>query len=114
MQACSGAAVRGSVQQPIWTKGSNFIPKGSSAVGFPQHVKVNSMKPCRCSRIEESLVTGRPPSSVFVPEIGGSIIYNQFLKEKKNVLSFLYIVYECFELLEVAHMNAKRLLKKRC
>ncbi|XP_059448890.1 serine hydroxymethyltransferase 3, chloroplastic-like isoform X3 [Corylus avellana] len=72
MQACSGAAVRGSVQQPIWTKGSNFIPKGSSVVGFPQHVKVNSMKACRCSCIEGGLVTGRPPSSVFVPEIGGN------------------------------------------
>jgi hypothetical protein len=87
MQACSGAAVRGSVQQPIWTKGSNFIPKGSS-VGFPQHVKVNSMKACRCSRIEGSLVTGRPPSSVFVPEIGGSIPYNEFLKKKKKYFPF--------------------------
>ncbi|KAE8099998.1 hypothetical protein FH972_017937 [Carpinus fangiana] len=72
MQACSGAAMSGSVQQAIWTKGSNFIPKGSSVVGFPQHVKVNSLKPCRCSRIEGSLVTGRPPSSVPVPEIGGN------------------------------------------
>jgi glycine hydroxymethyltransferase len=93
MQACSGAAMRGSVQQPIWTKGSNFIPKGSCVVGFPQHVKVNSLKPCRCSRIEGSLVTGRPPSSLPVPEIGGSILYNEFLKEKKMYFLFVYIVY---------------------
>jgi hypothetical protein len=90
MQACSGAAVRGSVQQPIWTKGSNFLPKGSSVVGFRHHVKLNSVKPCRSSRIEGSLVTGRPPSSVSMPEIGGSILYNEFLK--KCTLFFVYYV----------------------
>lgn len=78
MQACSGATVRGSVQQPIWTKGSNFPPKGAS-VRFLHHVKVNLVKPCRSSRIEGSLVTGRPPSSVSVPEIGGSTLYNELV-----------------------------------
>ncbi|KAK4599126.1 hypothetical protein RGQ29_009262 [Quercus rubra] len=74
MQACSGAAVMGSLQQPIWTKGSNFAPKGSSVIGFPQQGRLNLMKPCRSSYVEGSLVTGRPPSSASVPapEIGGS------------------------------------------
>ncbi|XP_023902260.1 serine hydroxymethyltransferase 3, chloroplastic [Quercus suber] len=74
MQACSGAAVMGSLQQPIWTKGSNFAPKGSSVIGFPQQGRLNLMKPCKSSNVEGSLVTGRPPSSasVPVPEIGGS------------------------------------------
>ena len=73
MQACSGAAVMGSLQQPIWTKGSNFAPKGSSVIGFPQQGRLNLMKPCRSSYVEGSLVTGRPPSSAPVPapEIGG-------------------------------------------
>lgn len=72
MQACSGAAVMGSLQQPIWIKGSNLPSKGLSVGGLSQHVKVNLVKPCRSFRIEGSLATGRPPSSVPVPEIGGN------------------------------------------
>lgn len=73
MQACSGAAVMGSLQQPIWVKGSRFPSEGSVMVGFPNQIRLNVVKPCRCSSIEGSLVTGRPPSSVSVPipEIGG-------------------------------------------
>ena len=73
MQACSGVAVMGSLQQPIWTKGSNFAPKGSSVIGFPQEGRLSLMKLCKSSNVEGSLVTGRLPSSASVPmpEIGG-------------------------------------------
>uniref|UniRef100_A0A2N9IIT1 Serine hydroxymethyltransferase n=1 Tax=Fagus sylvatica TaxID=28930 RepID=A0A2N9IIT1_FAGSY len=76
MQACSGAAVMGSLQQPIWTKESNFPPRGSSVIGFPHQGRLNLLKPCRSSYVEGSLVTGTPPSSVSVPvpEIGGAFI----------------------------------------
>ncbi|XAR69265.1 Glycine hydroxymethyltransferase [Bertholletia excelsa] len=74
MKACSGAAVMGSVQQPIWAKGSSFPFKGSGFHGFPQHVKLSSFKPCKSSHLAGSWVTGRPSSSVPVtaPEIGGN------------------------------------------
>ncbi|KAA8525178.1 hypothetical protein F0562_006958 [Nyssa sinensis] len=74
MQACSGTAVMGSLQQPIWTKGSNFPPKGYSVNGFPNQIKLNIAKPCRSSQVEGNLVTGKPPSFVSVPvaEIGGN------------------------------------------
>lgn len=74
MQACSGAAVNGSLQQVIWAKSLPFPSKGPGMSGFPNQIKLNSMKPCRSSYIEGSLVTGRPPSSVSVPipEIGGN------------------------------------------
>ncbi|KAJ6382751.1 hypothetical protein OIU77_031222 [Salix suchowensis] len=70
MQATSGAAVMGSLQQPVLTKGSAFPMKRSVIIGFPYQVK---LKPCRASSLEGSLVTGRPPSSVSVPipETGG-------------------------------------------
>ncbi|KAL7164548.1 hypothetical protein ACSBR2_040450 [Camellia fascicularis] len=72
MQACSGTAVMGSIQQPIWAKA--FLPKGSGFSGFHHQVKLNLLKPCRSSQLEGSLITGRPPSSVSVPapEIGGN------------------------------------------
>lgn len=71
-----GSAVMGSVQQPIWVKGSSvFSLKGSGGVvGFPYQARLNVLKLCRCSsQLEGSLITGRPPSSasVPVPEIGG-------------------------------------------
>lgn len=67
MQACSRTAVMGSIQQPIWGKGSAFPPKGLGFNGIAHEVKLNSIiKPCRSSQLEESLVTGRPPSSVYV------------------------------------------------
>lgn len=71
MQACTGAAVMGSLQQPLWTKGSPLPPKRSGLIRFPHHIKLNSVKPCRYSNIQGSLVTGRSPSSLSVPEIGG-------------------------------------------
>ncbi|KAL5783381.1 hypothetical protein ACOSP7_008410 [Xanthoceras sorbifolium] len=73
MQACSGAAVMGSLQQPICDKGSLFPSKGTGMHGFSNHVRLTSVKPCRSSSIEGGLVPGRPPSSVSVPvpEIGG-------------------------------------------
>lgn len=83
MQACSGAAVMGSLQQPIWVKGSRFPSEGSVMVGFPNQIRLNMVKACRCSSIEGSLVTGRPPSSVSVPipEIGGKIFFNTLVLE---------------------------------
>ncbi|OVA11744.1 Serine hydroxymethyltransferase [Macleaya cordata] len=73
MSAYSGAAIMGAVQQPNFTKGSTFLPKLSTSGGFPYQVRFNSVKPCKASSIEGSLVTGRPPSSVSVPipEMGG-------------------------------------------
>ncbi|CAK9155451.1 unnamed protein product [Ilex paraguariensis] len=76
MQACcSGAAVMGSLQQPVWIKESTFLSNGCGVnYYFPHQVKLGSVKPCRSSsQLEGSLVTGRPPSSVSVPvpEIGG-------------------------------------------
>ncbi len=71
----------GSLQQPIWTKESNFPPRGSSVIGFPHQGRLNLLKPCRSSYVEGSLVTGTPPSSVSVPvpEIGGIILYIDLL-----------------------------------
>ncbi|KAG6770558.1 hypothetical protein POTOM_026243 [Populus tomentosa] len=75
MQATSGAAVMGSLQQPVLSKGPAFPMKRSVIIGFPYQVKLNSVKPCRASSLEGSLVTGRPPSSVSVPilETGADI-----------------------------------------
>ncbi|KAJ6914907.1 serine hydroxymethyltransferase 3 [Populus alba x Populus x berolinensis] len=75
MQATSGAAVMGSLQQPVLSKGPAFPMKRSVIIGFPYQVKINSVKPCRASSLEGSLVTGRPPSSVSVPipETGADI-----------------------------------------
>ncbi|KAF8406922.1 hypothetical protein HHK36_006043 [Tetracentron sinense] len=69
MHACNGAAVMGAVQQPVWTKGSTFLPKVSTNSGFPHQVRLNSVKSCRASYTEGSLITGtgRPSSSVSVP-----------------------------------------------
>nr|KJB65593.1 hypothetical protein B456_010G102600 [Gossypium raimondii] len=61
MQACNGAAMMGSLQQPIWVKGNRpiFPLKGYG-------LKLNSVKPCR-AQLESSLVTGKPPSSDSFP-----------------------------------------------
>jgi len=65
----------GSLQQPVLSKGLAFPMKRSVIIGFPYQVKLNSVKPCRASSLEGSLVTGRPPSSVSVPipETGADI-----------------------------------------
>lgn len=68
MQACSGFAVMGSIQQPVWTKESVFPLKGLGVGGCSNLVKFSSVKPCRSSQLEGNLVSGRPPTSVFVPE----------------------------------------------
>lgn len=72
----------GSIQQHIWGKGLAFPPKWSGFNGIAHQVKPNSIKPCRSSQFEESLVTGRPPSSVYVsgPDSRGSY----------NALSFTF------------------------
>ncbi|CAL5350612.1 unnamed protein product [Camellia sinensis] len=64
----------GSIQQPIWTKGSTFSLKGSGFNGFPHQVKLNLVKRCRSSQLEGNLVTGKSPSSVSIPatKIGGN------------------------------------------
>ncbi|XP_021830936.1 serine hydroxymethyltransferase 3, chloroplastic-like [Prunus avium] len=75
MEACGGAAVMGSLQQPSWTKGTIFPNKGLIGTGFSHKLKLTCVKPVRSSSsyIEGSLVAGRPSSSVSVtlPEIGG-------------------------------------------
>ncbi|KAL0330722.1 UNVERIFIED_CONTAM: Serine hydroxymethyltransferase 3, chloroplastic [Sesamum angustifolium] len=62
-----------SIQQPLGPKGSLFPSKWLGITGCPNHVKLSSIKPCRSSQLEGSLITGKPPSSVSVPipEIGG-------------------------------------------
>ncbi|KAG5244211.1 glycine hydroxymethyltransferase family protein [Salix suchowensis] len=70
MQATSGAAVMGSLQQPVLIKGSAFPMKRSVIIWFPYQVK---LKPCRASSLEGSLVTGRPPSSVFLTQAASKI-----------------------------------------
>lgn len=74
LQSCSGAAVMGSVQQPVWVKGTTLFQKGFSTNEFPQQIRLNSIKPCKVSNIEGSLVSARPPSSVSVPapDAGGN------------------------------------------
>ncbi|KAF2286271.1 hypothetical protein GH714_013013 [Hevea brasiliensis] len=67
MQACTGAAVIGSLQQPIEAKGSAFPPISFNITGFPQKIKLNSLKPCSYSSVEGNLVTGKPPFYVSVP-----------------------------------------------
>ncbi|XP_007012241.2 PREDICTED: serine hydroxymethyltransferase 3, chloroplastic [Theobroma cacao] len=73
MQACSGAAMMGSVQQPMRVNRPAFPLKGSGISGFPHQIKLNSVKPCR-AQLEGSLVTGRPPSSVSVPVLESSFV----------------------------------------
>uniref|UniRef100_M1CVE3 Serine hydroxymethyltransferase n=1 Tax=Solanum tuberosum TaxID=4113 RepID=M1CVE3_SOLTU len=71
MEACSRAAVMGSsLQQPVWVNGSAFPLKGEVKLNG---VKLWSVKPCKASQLEGSLVSGRPPSvSVPIPEMGGA------------------------------------------
>ncbi|KAF3660108.1 hypothetical protein FXO37_13684 [Capsicum annuum] len=65
MEACGRAAVMGySLQQPISVKGSAFPLRGEMKLNG---VKLWSVKPCKASHLEGSLVTGRPPPSVSVP-----------------------------------------------
>lgn len=73
MQTCGRTATVGSLQQPIWVKGSSFCPNGSSFSGSPHQLKLNMVKPCK-SYIKGSLFTGKPPSSVSVsvPGNGGT------------------------------------------
>lgn len=63
MQACNGAAMMGSLQQPIWVKGNRpiFPLKGYG-------LKLISVKPCR-AQLESSLDTGKPPSSDSFPVV---------------------------------------------
>ncbi|CAK9323601.1 unnamed protein product [Citrullus colocynthis] len=73
MQATSGAAVMGSLQVAVCAKGSCFPSQVSNICVFPQHKKINILKPCKSSNIEASMVAGKPSSSlsITVPEIGG-------------------------------------------
>lgn len=73
MQASSGAGMMGSFQQPVRATRPSFPLKGLGISGSLNQIMFNSVKPCRSSHLEGSLVTGRPPSSVSVPvpEISG-------------------------------------------
>ncbi|KAA0062916.1 serine hydroxymethyltransferase 3 [Cucumis melo var. makuwa] len=71
--ATSGAAVMGSLEVAVCGKGSCFPSKSSSICVFPQHKKMNILKPSKSSKVKASMVVGKPSSSasVTVPEIGG-------------------------------------------
>ncbi|KAM3282105.1 serine hydroxymethyltransferase 3, chloroplastic [Capsicum chacoense] len=68
MKACCGAAMMSSLQQPFWVQGSAFPSKGAAA-GFnvnSSRVNFSSVKPCRASPTQGTLLTGKPNSSVSV------------------------------------------------
>ncbi|KAL7600911.1 serine hydroxymethyltransferase 3, chloroplastic [Lactuca sativa] len=65
MNTCSGA-IMGSLQQPVWIKESTFLPKRPGFTKFPHQLNLGSLKPCKLSKIEGSLVTGKP-STTSVP-----------------------------------------------
>ncbi|OWM73503.1 hypothetical protein CDL15_Pgr026602 [Punica granatum] len=67
MQACGGAAVTGSLQQPILAKASPFPPKGPNLNGFPRQLNLCSVKPLHSSFTQGSLVIARAASSVSPP-----------------------------------------------
>ncbi|KAL3818971.1 hypothetical protein ACJIZ3_004876 [Penstemon smallii] len=83
MQSCGGSTMMTSIQQPVGTNQSIFPSKRLSVGGCPNHVRLSSLKPCRTSQLEGSLVTGRPPSSasVPIPENGGSGFVDYSLSE---------------------------------
>uniref|UniRef100_A0A2P2JCN8 glycine hydroxymethyltransferase n=1 Tax=Rhizophora mucronata TaxID=61149 RepID=A0A2P2JCN8_RHIMU len=59
-------------RRPICTNGLVFSSEKSGAVGFPQHLRLNSLKNWEASQVGGCLVTGRPHSlsvSAPVPEI---------------------------------------------
>ncbi|KAH0642368.1 hypothetical protein KY290_033960 [Solanum tuberosum] len=71
MEACCGAGVMSSLQQPLWVKGSAFPSKGVAGINVnSSRVKLCSVKPCRATPTEWSLITERPTSSS--PEGAGS------------------------------------------
>ncbi|KAL7610183.1 serine hydroxymethyltransferase 3, chloroplastic [Lactuca sativa] len=65
MHTCSGA-IMGSLQQPVWIKESTFLPKRPGFTKFPHQLNLGSLNPCKSSKIEASLVTGKP-STTSVP-----------------------------------------------
>lgn len=100
MQACGGAAVMGSLQQPTWTKGTIFPNKGLIGTGFSHKLKLTCVKPVRSSSyIEGSLVAGRPSSSVSVtlPEIGGN--YTPTLEPIS--ITFIYLWFHLYFILKM-------------
>lgn len=77
MPACTGVAMMGSLQQPVWTKLQNVTHKGSSTHGFMPQVSFSNVNPCKASHVVGSVVTGRPSSLSFsAPEIGGNCNYH--------------------------------------
>lgn len=81
MKACCSAAVMGSVQQPVWKNGSGFSIKGSGMCLNPDRVRIFSVRACRATQLEGSLVTGRSSSSVSVQEIGCKYSKSSYTKE---------------------------------
>ncbi|XP_050376034.1 serine hydroxymethyltransferase 3, chloroplastic isoform X2 [Argentina anserina] len=82
MQAYSGVAVMGAVQQPAWLRGAACPTRGR----IPHKVNLNFANTARSySNIQGSLVTGRPssPPSVQVPKFGdnGSSFIDNGLSE---------------------------------
>ncbi|XP_043726099.1 serine hydroxymethyltransferase 3, chloroplastic-like isoform X2 [Telopea speciosissima] len=74
MHAYGRTAATGAIHQLTWSNGSSSSPKVSTWGGFPCQVRFKSVRPCKTSCIEGSLVTGRPASdpSVHVPDTRGN------------------------------------------
>ncbi|CAJ2658723.1 unnamed protein product [Trifolium pratense] len=71
--ACTGVTMMGSLQQPLWTKLHNFSGYTTTTNGFkPQQINFNNtLKPCKVSHVEGTLVTGNTSPFSSVPQIGG-------------------------------------------
>lgn len=94
MQACGGAAIMDSIQQPVWAKGISPSLKGFSISGFPQQIKLNS-KPCKFSYIEGSLASARQPSSASVPvlEIRGNHLSTVVCLDVFCIIAFIFVIF---------------------
>ncbi|GMI92582.1 serine hydroxymethyltransferase 3, SERINE HYDROXYMETHYLTRANSFERASE 3 [Hibiscus trionum] len=88
MQACGGAAMMGSLQQPMRVNKPSFPLKGSRFTGFPYQIRLNSVKPCR-AQLEGSLVTGRPSSSLSVPVLENSFVDHGLSEADPEVCSII-------------------------
>ncbi|KAL4298009.1 hypothetical protein GQ457_12G031560 [Hibiscus cannabinus] len=88
MQACGGAAMAGSLQQPLRVNKPSFPLKGYRNTGFPHQIKLNSVKPCR-AQLEGSLVTGKPSSSLSVPVLENSFVDHGLSEADPEVCSII-------------------------
>ncbi|KAK8550424.1 hypothetical protein V6N13_118943 [Hibiscus sabdariffa] len=88
MQACGGAAMAGSLQQPLRVNKPSFPLKGYRITGFPHQIKLNSVKPCR-AQLEGSLVTGKPSSSLSAPVLENGFVDHGLSEVDPEVCSII-------------------------